>query len=612
MLARWASHRRTRALFQLVLVAVVLASGYLVLLRSPDDSTVAYPASLFSYSFNSASRNFSHPHGPSQLATTPPLLLAPLPRTPSSPSTADPWVLAKPASQVPPCERIFLFTFMPWWGFASEYILYVRAAAMAEKLGYTFLEDDRNWNYGRLTNYFRPRTLSCVPPRDWSDPRKAFAIHSSASWATDKRGRPRSRLRYSRQVLSNLDDWTRETYLSSAAARAELAELQGRDRAHARDRDRWILEEGGSLPGVFEEVFGDQAEVVERFWRLTGEMRRTVEDVRARARVEGERWLEGEEDGDAKRGPVIGLHIRLGDKASEYAHDSQEMGISNEFGNLTVYVEAAHDAYRRLVPSPSPSLYPSLSSTASTTSRRFSPHAQPTLLVMTAEPSISALLAEIPLAQPFRIVQTPPPHVLSEGEGQGKGGDGRVRLEEAERAREQLGKAGSGPKAYAGGAPAPAPALTSSGTDLATGYTQSAFNALPLAERVAHTQAFVRDLTLLAASAEGVDAMVVSGASNIGRLAMLIGGKDAVIGPRDARGRSLGGRIRSVDAHFYPTAYSSAVYSQITDVEDLENAAFLPEEQHKAEAKAKERKKGKKGGAKQRLERRGRGRGEEG
>ncbi|GAA5964568.1 hypothetical protein JCM21900_001901 [Sporobolomyces salmonicolor] len=558
MLARSASYcptLRPKTILQFVLVASVLASSYLVFLRAPDDLSLSYPVSLFSPSINT-----SHRDVPSQLGSPPPLLLVPLPRAAVTPSTADPWVLAKPASQLPPCERIFLFTFMPWWGFASEYILYIRAAAMAEKLGYTFLEDDRNWNYGRLTNYFRPRTLSCVPPRDWSDHRKAFAIHSSASWATDKRGRPRSRLRYSRQVLSNLDDWTRETYLSSPAAREELAELQRRDRAHARDRDRWILEEGGSLPGVFEEVFQDQAEVVERLWRLTGGIERMVEEVRARAGIDGERWLEGEEDGAAKRGPVIGLHIRLGDKASEYAHDSHEMGITNEFGNLTVYVEAAHDAYRRL----------------------------PTLLVMTAELSVSALLAEIRLAQPFRIVQTPPPHMISEGTGQ-------------EQAQAHGEGQGSGPKAYTSGAAAPAP----SPTDLAAGYTQSAFNALPLAERVAHTQAFVRDLTLLAftSAGEGVDAMVVSGASNIGRLAMLIGGKDAATGPRDVQGRSLGGRIRSVDAHFYPTAYSSAVYSQITDVEDLENAAFLPEEQHEAEEKA--RKKGKKAGGKQRLPGRG-------
>lgn len=52
-----------------------------------------------------------------------------------------------------------------------------------------------------------------------------------------------------------------------------------------------------------------------------------------------------------------------------------------------------------------------------------------------------------------------------------------------------------------------------------------------------------------------------------------------------------------MDAHWYPTAYADAVYHSIEDVEDLENAAFLPEEQHAAEeeaaAKAKAKGKGK-------------------
>lgn len=62
---------------------------------------------------------------------------------------------------------------------------------------------------------------------------------------------------------------------------------------------------------------------------------------------------------------------------------------------------------------------------------------------------------------------------------------------------------------------------------------------------------------------------------------------------------------RSVDAHWYPTAYADAVYHKIEDVEDLDNAAFLPEEQHAAEeaaqaakakaAKRRERQKAKKG-----------------
>lgn len=45
-------------------------------------------------------------------------------------------------------------------------------------------------------------------------------------------------------------------------------------------------------------------------------------------------------------------------------------------------------------------------------------------------------------------------------------------------------------------------------------------------------------------------------------------------------------RSRSVDAHFYPTAYTTAVYEPVADVEDLDNAAFVPKEQFDAEQAA--------------------------
>ncbi|BGP11686.1 hypothetical protein JCM10049v2_007606 [Rhodotorula toruloides] len=516
---------------------------------------------------------------PSLPPPTAPILLAPLAR-PTEISYAEPWVYEADPATLPPCERILLFTFMPWWGFASEYILYARAAAAAKKLNYTFLEDDRNWNYGRLSNYFLPRTLSCVPPSDWSNP--ALAIPLSPSSASSSP--PHARLKYSRLNLGDIDDWTRETYLSSPGTQADLLALQESDRAHRVQGDRWILGEGETLPEAFAEVFGDQIG------------------------LDAPRWLADEEGEGEGRGPVVAVHVRLGDKASEYEHDAEEMGITNSFGNLTVYIEAAHDAYRRLIPSPYPAFTSSSSSDPDTdASARFSPYAPPTLLLITAEPSIpSRLREEVRLADPWRVVQTP--GVESQDEG---GGAAEERL------RKEGGVGGGRPKAYAAAAAAaadtgkmikivsPPSPLPRRRRSLDSGYTQQSFNALPLLSRVAHTQAFVRDLTLLARSGEeeeGVDAAVVSGASNVGRLAMLIAGKEAVMGPRDEQtGRPLGGRIRSVDAHFYPTAYSSAVYTKVEDVEDLENKAFVPEEQHRAEVEAQAKAQGRR--------RRGRGRG---
>lgn len=47
-------------------------------------------------------------------------------------SEAAPWVLSAPASRLPKCEKLLLFTFKPWWGFGSEYILYVSRYASTE------------------------------------------------------------------------------------------------------------------------------------------------------------------------------------------------------------------------------------------------------------------------------------------------------------------------------------------------------------------------------------------------------------------------------------------------------------------------------------------------
>jgi hypothetical protein len=219
-------------------------------------------------------------------------------------------------------------------------------------LSLTYIAPHRN--YGRLTDYFLPRRLSCIPPTDWADPKKSYPFHQGSHWS----GRPR--LRYSRVLLSNLDDWTREEYLSSSSSRAQLAALQKSDMEHAEREDRWILEEGGTLPQVFEEVFEDQAEVVKGLWRLKREVKGQVEEIKKRIGMHRERWEAGEDGGageEEKRGPVIAcvslpdlflsflslpqvsvltlcrsshsLHVRLGDKASEYEHDSKEMGITN-------------------------------------------------------------------------------------------------------------------------------------------------------------------------------------------------------------------------------------------------------------------------------------------
>ncbi|GAA5935496.1 hypothetical protein JCM1841_003910 [Sporobolomyces salmonicolor] len=76
------------------------------------------------------------------------------------------------------------------------------------------------------------------------------------------------------------------------------------------------------------------------------------------------------------------------------------------------------------------------------------------------------------------------------------------------------------------------------------GFNENAFNALPLSTRIAQTRLFVRDVTVLTTRA---DALVVTGSSNVGRLMALLMGERA----REGRG---GGRVRSLDTRWFPTA----------------------------------------------------------
>ncbi|GAA5837929.1 hypothetical protein JCM9279_004071 [Rhodotorula babjevae] len=85
-------------------------------------------------------------------------------------------------------------------------------------------------------------------------------------------------------------------------------------------------------------------------------------------------------------------------------------------------------------------------------------------------------------------------------------------------------------------------AAADEGQALDTGFDAHVFHEAPLEQRIALTRPFLRDLTLLARES---DALVVSQASNVGRLLTLLAGEDVV--------RS--GGVHSVDVRWFPTAY---------------------------------------------------------
>lgn len=223
------------------------------------------------------------------------------------------WKYSRPVEELKPCQKIFLFNFLPWWGFASEFLLFIRSKSLATKLGYVFLPDDSSWNYGRLSNYFLPETIDCIPPLDWNDYRKAYPVGQGKNWKVDSKGKERKRLRYSRAFLSNLDDSTREEYFNTKKIKQELVELKTTDQSHSKERDRWILEPGNSLPRVFEKVFKDLELVTKEVWKLNREMKGQVEGLKESLGLNKPKWLQGGQGQGEKggRGPIIGyVHSR--------------------------------------------------------------------------------------------------------------------------------------------------------------------------------------------------------------------------------------------------------------------------------------------------------------
>lgn len=115
---------RPRLLLQLAVLLTVIITVWLTLHHS---SPVSSPSS----SSPSPKSPFTSLQYSSTLAEGPILLEAD--RRSNVLSTKPAWKFTKPKDQLKPCDKIFVFTFMPWWGFASEYILYVSSDYMEER-----------------------------------------------------------------------------------------------------------------------------------------------------------------------------------------------------------------------------------------------------------------------------------------------------------------------------------------------------------------------------------------------------------------------------------------------------------------------------------------------
>ncbi|GAA5904087.1 hypothetical protein JCM5296_000330 [Sporobolomyces johnsonii] len=443
---------------------------------------------------------------------------------------------------LPECKRVMLFKFSNTHGFSSELLHYLRALVVANKLGYTLLADDSEWNMGSLSEYFLPRLVYCRPPSDWFDTSKATKVGT-------RRWQSKDRVWVSREMEDETDEWIREEMLDPNA----IAELRSRQLGH-------ILPEGETLPPALEEVFADFSAAVKEVWRPNHQLAVLIRKQRMelglgggglRHRKHSPTWGGNRRQGDdgssptaeelaeeeefeqeyefgvaerSDRGPVVGVHL----SGLKPRLDLAQFGLtaSSRAGNLSAAFEGASDAVRRL--SHASIAAPSYSRSRPTI---FPPTATPTLVALTGNASLFSDFAADQAALPFNVLRTssPPYEDLRRW-------NDVLRLELTEDIAPPKGDAGT----------------------LLKEFNQDVWNKdLPRALQIYLTRYFVRDLTTLSQFA---DAFVVSGASPTGRLALLLAGEEGTIGPRDFHGGSFGGRVRSVDGFWTPTSRIEALY----------------------------------------------------
>ncbi|GAA5896019.1 hypothetical protein JCM8208_007507 [Rhodotorula glutinis] len=449
---------------------------------------------------------------------------------------------------LPACKRVMLFRMGDKHGFSSEMLHYARALVVANKLGYALLADDAQWNYGALSDYFVPRLVHCRPPEDW------FSTAAATRVGT-RRWQGQDRVWLGRETEPQVDEWIRDEMLDPN----DLDELRARKFAPGTT----VLPEGETLPSAFEEVFADFAAALKEVWRPNQELAALVRKQRMelglgggglRHRKHSPTWggnrrkgaapvdtSEDDEEQDREayefgvaersdRGPVVGLHLG-GLKPSLSLSlfglspaPGAAAAASFHVGDPSALLAAAHDATRRLTHASSAS--PSYSRVRPTL---FPPGTTATLVALTANASAFDDVAARPESVEFNVVRTSAP-----------ASDELARWDEA------LGGSSSGGE----GEGARADRLLSE-------WDQKRWNdEVPRGLKVLLARHFARDLTTLSLYA---DAFIVSAASPTGRLALLLSGEEGAVGPRDFHGGSFGGRVRSVDAWWSPTARVQAV-----------------------------------------------------
>ncbi|EJD37837.1 hypothetical protein AURDEDRAFT_173112 [Auricularia subglabra TFB-10046 SS5] len=433
-------------------------------------------------------------------SVTPPTSASPVSLTPTP---------TRAASTGRECGRVMVRKIdMLQAGFGSEFNHYLRAKALSAEMNWTVVADTSVWIYGNLNDIFIPPAFDCdLPPDTFSYSPGKWHEFGRKGWENATR----LFLSRGRQSQFGLDALARQKSINSSA----MDEFLLKTKMWAMDTEHVTLPYGESIVRGTEKSFLEQVSVLEKEWVPNEKMQAQVDRLRERI---------GLTDIDSReRRPVVVLQIRLGDKKKEW-EDPPRVGTHMRQDDLSVYFHAAKLAVARLYDK-------AFTDKPFPARTRFDP--KPLLVIMTAETGLVEKLTELDTNHEFEIVLSPSEELSKDEKAE------YDRLYGPSHARRGL--------AAASGHSSPRTMRR---------WTQSDFLRASHELRLALTRQLVAELTVYSRYA---DAFVVTGNSNLGRLAQVIAGAEASLGT-PAR-RAVGGRVRSIDVPFYPTMQFAQLFN---------------------------------------------------
>ncbi|TNY21929.1 hypothetical protein DMC30DRAFT_415576 [Rhodotorula diobovata] len=476
------------------------------------------------------------------------------PRASLSPSNSLPFPSPIPTPSNPPplptpalCARTLLYRFHGTRGLASEFLRFVRTVAVAERWGYEVFvlregegrvdeegegegeREETGWMYGSFEDYFLPppnRTCSLPPSAPSYAQRRKMLPLRSESHVADAYHIPYT----SALLLSAFSPTSSPSSPHSPLRALHTHEL-------STYPPRLPLPASETVPRELAPAFRAMSAVARRWWRLEAGLEAEVLAVEGALGLR-EREAEEEEEEGVR---TVGLHLRLGDKCREaanvkysplrFAPDAllealktrgvvRNGGRADECARGAAEGEGEAEAEAELVREQDAAVLARAVRAASVDDDGEASARPATIFAMSDDPrGVPALrrawAAPAPGAPALDDVLTRVIDLAEEG--------ARVVGLNAD-ADERAENDGEG------------------GVLRTTGFDATAFREAPLAQRIALTRPFLRDLTLLSRRA---DVLVLSQASNVGRLLTLLAGEDMV----------RQGRVHSVDVRWFATAY---------------------------------------------------------